>query len=57
MGEDVRAAVHTVRDEECQVEVRVTCDAARFARQAAKADFGVVIAAGGDGTINDVVAC
>lgn len=58
MREDVRAAVRTVRDEGCRVEVRVTWeggDAGRFARQAAEAGFGVVVAGGGDGTINEVV--
>jgi diacylglycerol kinase family enzyme len=38
--------------------VRVTWeggDARRFARQAAEAGFGVVIAGGGDGTVSEVV--
>jgi lipid kinase YegS len=58
MREDVRAAVRAVRDEGCRVEVRVTWeggDAGRFARQAAEAGFGVVVAGGGDGTVNEVV--
>lgn len=57
--EDVRAAVRAVRDEGVDLEVRVTWeadDAERFARQAAGEGFGVVIAGGGDGTINQVVA-
>ena len=51
MREDVRAAVHAVRDEGHRVEVRVTWeggDATRFARQAAEAGFEVVVAGGGD---------
>jgi lipid kinase YegS len=59
MREDVRAAVRTVRDEGVRVDVRVTWegdDAQRFARQAAKEGFEVVIAGGGDGTVNGVVA-
>jgi lipid kinase YegS len=58
MREDVRAAVRAVRDEGYHVEVRVTWeggDAGRFARQAAEAGFGVVVAGGGDGTVNEVV--
>ncbi len=56
--DDVRAAVRAVRDEGVDLEVRVTWeagDAGRFARQAAREGFGVVIAGGGDGTINEVV--
>ena len=51
MREDVRAAVAAARNEGNRVEVRVTWeggDAARFARQAAEAGFGVVVAGGGD---------
>ena len=58
MREDVHAAVHAVRKEGCRVEVRVTWeggDARRFALEAAKAGFGVVVAGGGDGTVNEVV--
>ena len=59
MREDVRAAVRAVRDEGHQVEVRVTWeggDATRFASQAALAGVDLVIAGGGDGTVNEVVA-
>jgi lipid kinase YegS len=59
MRDDVRAAVRAVRGEGCQVEVCVTWeggDATRFARQAAQAGAALVIAGGGDGTVNEVVA-
>ncbi len=59
MRDDVRAAVRAVRDEGCSVEVRVTWeggDATRFARRAAEAGAELVIAGGGDGTVNEVVA-
>ena len=57
--DDVRAAVRTVREEGARVDVRVTWegdDAERFAGQAAKEGFEVVVAGGGDGTVNAVVA-
>ena len=57
--EDVRAAVRAVRDDGFHVDVHVTWeggDAARFARRAANEGFGVVIAGGGDGTVNEVVS-
>jgi lipid kinase YegS len=59
LREDVRAAVRAVRDEGHPVDVRVTWeggDATRFARQAAQAGVDLVIAGGGDGTVNEVVA-
>jgi lipid kinase YegS len=59
LREDVRAAVRAVRDEGYPVEVRVTWeggDATRFARWAAQAGAETVIAGGGDGTVNEVVA-
>src|SRR5262245_13899577 len=59
MRDDVRAAVRAVRKEGVELEVRVTWeagDATRFARRAAEEGFAVVIAGGGDGTINEVVA-
>jgi hypothetical protein len=55
--EDVRAAVRAVRDEGADLEVRVTWeagDAERFAREAAEEGVGLVVAGGGDGTINQV---
>ena len=57
--DDVRAAVRALRDEGARIDVRVTWesgDAQRFAREAASDGFEVVIAGGGDGTVNEVVA-
>ncbi len=54
---EVRDAVETVREEGHDIEVRVTwegSDAGRFAREAAKRGVGVVVAGGGDGTVNQV---
>jgi lipid kinase YegS len=56
--DDVRAAVRALRDEGAEIDVRVTWesgDAQRFAREAARERFEVVIAGGGDGTVNEVV--
>jgi len=56
--DDVRAAVRAIRDEGFPIEVRVTWetgDATRFAREAVEAGRTVVIAGGGDGTVNEVV--
>jgi lipid kinase YegS len=58
MREDVRGAVRAARDEGYGVDVRVTWeggDASRFAHEAAHG-YGVVVAGGGDGTVNEVVA-
>lgn len=54
--QDVRDAVSTLRGEGHDVDVRVTWEArqaALFAAEAA-ADFDVVVAAGGDGTVSEV---
>ncbi|MBL9123114.1 MAG: YegS/Rv2252/BmrU family lipid kinase, partial [Planctomycetaceae bacterium] len=54
---DVRAAVHHVRGLGHALEISVTWeagDAARFARQAVAEGTEVVVAGGGDGTVNEV---
>lgn len=54
----LREAVATIREQGYRLEVRVTWeggDAARYAGEAVKDQIDVVIAAGGDGTINEVV--
>jgi lipid kinase YegS len=56
--EDVRVAVGAIREQGSSIDVRVTWesgDAYRFARDAADAGCLVVIAGGGDGTVNEVV--
>jgi lipid kinase YegS len=53
----LRAAVGTLRREGCGIDVRVTWeagDAAGFAAEAAADGAEVVVAAGGDGTVNEV---
>ena len=54
----LRAAVGTIRGQGVRLEVRVTWeggDAAQYAAEAVQDDVDIVIAAGGDGTINEVV--
>jgi lipid kinase YegS len=54
----LRAAVAALREKGVSLEVRVTWeggDAARYAAEAVNAGLDVVIAGGGDGTINEVV--
>jgi lipid kinase YegS len=56
--EELRAAVVSLRRDGHRVSVRVTFeagDARRFARRAARAGWDVVVSAGGDGTLNEVV--
>lgn len=53
----LRTAVKEVRDSGHTVDVRVTWeggDAARFAAEAIRDDVDVIVAAGGDGTVNEV---
>jgi diacylglycerol kinase family enzyme len=54
----VRAAINQVRDEGQPLEVRCTWeggDAARFAQEAMDDGIEVLVAGGGDGTVNEVV--
>jgi lipid kinase YegS len=54
----LRAAVGQLRDQGVSLEVRVTWeagDAARYAAEAVEKEVDVVVAAGGDGTVNEVV--
>jgi diacylglycerol kinase (ATP) len=56
--EELRAAVEVLRRAGHRVNVRVTFeagDARRYARSAARSGCDVVVAAGGDGTVNEVV--
>ncbi|HET7228503.1 MAG TPA: YegS/Rv2252/BmrU family lipid kinase [Longimicrobium sp.] len=56
--DEVRGGIVKLRDAGHQVMPRVTFeqgDAARFARDAADAGVDLVVAAGGDGTVNEVV--
>ena len=55
---ELRTAVGALRDRGYRIDVRVTweaADAARMASNAGRDGVDVVIAAGGDGTINEVV--
>jgi len=55
---DIKNAIHILRDEGIEIEVRVTWeygDAIRFVQEAANEHVKTVIAAGGDGTLNEVV--
>lgn len=57
--ESLRNAVQALRTAGHQIEVRVTWDAgdgARFARKACEDGIQIVVAAGGDGTLNEVVS-
>jgi diacylglycerol kinase (ATP) len=50
--------IHSIADVARDAEIRVTSaphEAEKFARQAAAEGFGAVIAAGGDGTVNEVL--
>ena len=56
--EMVRRAVYQMRDHSTRIDVRVTWekgDAVRMVREAAREGIGRIVAAGGDGTINEVV--
>ena len=54
----LRAAVETIRNEGHRLDVRVTWeagDAQRFAEHALKEDCDVIVAGGGDGTVNEII--
>jgi lipid kinase YegS len=56
--EDIREAVAILREESYTIEVRVTWehgDAVRFVQEASKDGVKRIVAAGGDGTLNEVV--
>ena len=56
--QEVRTQVASLRDAGHEVEPRLTFeagDATRFARSAARSEVDLMIAAGGDGTVNEVV--
>jgi lipid kinase YegS len=57
-NQEIREAVGTYRDEGCDIDVRVTWeegDAERLAVEAVEDEVDIVVAAGGDGTINEVL--
>lgn len=57
-AQELRVAVHALRDQGHRVHARLTfeaTDAIRFARLATRRRVDLVIAAGGDGTVNEVV--
>jgi lipid kinase YegS len=57
--DDLRQAVRAARDDGFRIDVRVTWepgDAARFAEEGTRAGHELVLAGGGDGTVNEVVA-
>lgn len=57
--EQLRLAVHRLREEQLSLHVRVTWehgDAARYVEEAVRLGVGTVVAGGGDGTINEVAA-
>jgi len=57
-NEEIRDAVHAVRDQGYTIEVRLTWekdDAAVFAKEAAEQGYRSVVAAGGDGTVNETL--
>jgi len=56
--EDVRSAILSMRKDASMIEVRVTYeqgDAIRLVREAARDNIARIVAAGGDGTLNEVV--
>lgn len=56
--DDVRSAIQAARDEGIHIDVRVTWethDAARYAEEGARLADRVIVAGGGDGTVNEVL--